>query len=111
MPSLRSLGGAQTASPHVPADLATPSGDRREGPPHPLEVARRFVEEARAGRVTAAARAALAGFDATGLAAALPDDAARIAFWLNVYNGAVRARLLADPEAYRRRCPSSRRRR
>jgi len=34
---------------------------------------------------------------------ALPDDAARIAFWLNVYNAAVRARLLRDPAAYRRR--------
>ena len=104
MPSLRSLGGAQTASPHVPADLAMPS-DRRAGLSHPLEIARRFVEEARAGRDTAAARAALAGFDPAGLAAALPDDAARIAFWLNVYNGAVRARLLADPAAYRRRWP------
>jgi hypothetical protein len=27
----------------------------------------------------------------------------RTAFWLNVYNGAVRARLLADPSRYRRR--------
>ena len=101
MPRLPSLGGAQTASPHVPADLATSSGGRREGLPDPLEIARRFVEEARVGRDTAAARAALAGLDPVALAAALPDDAARIAFWLNVYNGAVRARLLADPEAYR----------
>ncbi len=73
--------------------------------PRPLELAHRFVEDARAGRDTSAARAALAGLDATALAAALPDDAARIAFWVNVYNGAVRARLLADPAAYRRRLP------
>jgi len=37
------------------------------------------------------------------LARGLPDDAARIAFWLNVYNAAVRTRLLADPAAYARR--------
>lgn len=71
--------------------------------PHPLETGRRFVEDARAGRETAAARAALAALEPSALAAALPDDAARTAFWLNVYNGAVRARLLAEPAAYRRR--------
>jgi hypothetical protein len=105
MPQLRSLGGAQTASSHVPADLATRSGGRREGLRDPLEIARDFVDEARVGRDTAAARAALAGLDPTALAAAVPDGSARIAFWLNVYNGAVRARLLADPEAYRWRWP------
>jgi hypothetical protein len=105
MPWLRSLADPQTAPPHVRADLATPSGDPSTGLPQPLAIARSFVEEARAGRDTAAARAALAGIDAAALAAALPDDAARIAFWLNVYNGAVRARLLADPVAYRRRVP------
>jgi Protein of unknown function, DUF547 len=103
MARLRSLGGAQTASHHVPAALATASGGCREGLPDPFGIARSFVEEARVGRDTAAARAALAGLDPAALAAALPDDAARIAFWLNIYNGAVRARLLADPEAYRRR--------
>ena len=70
-----------------------------------LEIARGFVEDVRARRDTAAARAALAGLDATALAAALTDDASRIAFWVNVYNGAVRARLLDDPAAYRRRLP------
>jgi hypothetical protein len=87
------------------ARVAIVTGATGPADPHPLEVARRLVEEARAGRDTAAARAALAGFSAAGLAAALPDDATRIAFWLNVYNGAVRARLLADPAAYRRRWP------
>lgn len=48
-------------------------------------------------------RAALAALHPAALAAALSDDAARTAFWLNVYNGAVRARLLADPSRYRRR--------
>jgi hypothetical protein len=33
----------------------------------------------------------------------LPDDPSRIAFWLNVYNAAVRTRLLTDPSLYRRR--------
>jgi hypothetical protein len=71
--------------------------------PHPLDLARRFLEDARAGRPEDDARAALAGLRPDALAAALPDDAARIAFWLNVYNAAVRARLLRDPAAYRRR--------
>jgi hypothetical protein len=71
--------------------------------PNPLEIARRFVDDARAGDDETVARRALAALDPGALAAALPDDAARIAFWLNVYNGAVRARLLRDPAAYRRR--------
>ena len=48
-------------------------------------------------------RAALAVLDPDVLTAALTDDASRIAFWLNVYNAAVRARLLAEPAAYDRR--------
>lgn len=71
--------------------------------PRPLDLARRSVEDARAGRPGAATRAALAALRPDELAAALPDDAARIAFWLNVYNAAVRARLLRDPAAYGRR--------
>jgi hypothetical protein len=70
---------------------------------HPLEIALRFVHDARTGRDDAEIRAALAGLDPAALAAALAGDEARVAFWLNVYNAAVRARLLADPALYRRR--------
>lgn len=37
------------------------------------------------------------------LAAELAEAAPRLAFWINVYNGAVRARLLRDPGGYRHR--------
>jgi hypothetical protein len=69
----------------------------------PLALARRLLDGARAGLPDAEAGAALAALDPGALAAALADDASRIAFWLNVYNAAVRARLVADPGAYRRR--------
>ena len=69
----------------------------------PLDLARRLLEDTRAGRPDTATRAALAGLDPDALTAALTDDASRIAFWLNVYNAAVRARLLAEPAAYSRR--------
>jgi hypothetical protein len=74
-----------------------------DAPPHPLALARAFLKDARAARPEDAARATLAALRPDALAAALPDDAARIAFWLNVYNAAVRTRLLRDPGAYRRR--------
>jgi hypothetical protein len=82
---------------------ATEHGPGTDAPSHPLALARAFLEAARAGRPEDDARAALSGLRPDALAAALPDDAARIAFWLNVYNAAVRARLLSDPAAYRRR--------
>jgi hypothetical protein len=69
----------------------------------PLDLARAFLDDARSGRSQDEARAALAALDPTGLAAGLPDDPSRIVFWLNVYNAAVRARLLADPARSRRR--------
>ncbi len=79
------------------------AGDLPGGASHPLALARAFLEDARAARPEDAARATLAALRPDALAAALPDDAARIAFWLNVYNAAVRTRLLRDPAAYRRR--------
>jgi hypothetical protein len=79
------------------------AGDDAGRASHPLALARAFLEDARAARPEDAARAALAALRPDALAAALPDDAARIAFWLNVYNAAVRARLLRDPAAYRSR--------
>ena len=69
----------------------------------PLALARRLLDDARSGRPDTTARAELASLDPDELAAALSDDASRIAFWLNVYNAVVRARILADPAAYRRR--------
>jgi hypothetical protein len=68
----------------------------------PAALARRLLEDARAGRPTTA-RAELASLDPGELAAALADDPSRITFWLNVYNAALRARIRADPGAYRRR--------
>jgi hypothetical protein len=68
-----------------------------------LDAAACLVAAARAGRHDRDSEARLAAFDPTALAVALSDPAHRLAFWLNVYNGAVRARLLQDPAAYRRR--------
>jgi hypothetical protein len=67
-----------------------------------LVLSTRFVEAAQAGWPDADVAAGLARLD-PGVPAALAQDAERTAFWLNVYNGAVRARLLADPDRYRRR--------
>lgn len=69
----------------------------------PLALARRLLDDARAGRPNAAARAVLATLDPDELATTLADDASRIAFWLNIYNAAVRGRILAEPGAYRGR--------
>jgi len=69
----------------------------------PHEAARALLAAALRGADDRAPRAALAEMDARALAAALPDDADRIAFWMNVYNAAVRIRLAHDPALYRRR--------
>jgi hypothetical protein len=69
----------------------------------PLELARQLLDDARAGRADATARVELASLDPDELAATLADDVSRIAFWLNVYNAVVRARIHADPGAYLRR--------
>ncbi len=68
-----------------------------------LDAAAALVAAARTGRRDPEAEDRLAALDPTALAVALADPAHRLAFWLNVYNGAVRARLLQDPAAYRRR--------
>jgi hypothetical protein len=69
----------------------------------PQALARQLLEDARAGRSGSCAGAELASADPGKLAAALADDGRRTAFWLNVYNAAVRSRLRAEPAAYRRR--------
>ena len=68
-----------------------------------LDAAASLVAAARAGRRDNQAEDRLAALDPTALAVALSDPAQRLAFWLNVYNGAIRVRLLRDPGAYRRR--------
>lgn len=70
---------------------------------HPLDLAWRLLDDARAGRPDDEARSSLEALHPDVLARALPHDGARTVFWLNVYNAAVRARLVADPAAYRRR--------
>lgn len=69
----------------------------------PHDTARALLAAALRGGDAAAPRALLAAWDARALAAALPSDADRIAFWMNVYNAAVRIRLAHDPGLYRRR--------
>jgi hypothetical protein len=68
-----------------------------------LDAAADFLAAARAGRRDDPAGDRLAALDPDALAIALTDRARRLAFWINVYNGAVRARLQQDPAAYRRR--------
>jgi hypothetical protein len=82
----------------------TTPADADEGPaaePDPIALSRRYLRAARAGDGTgvAAAESSLAGLDGDRLAARLATDADRIAFWLNVYNAAVAARLRGSPES------------
>jgi hypothetical protein len=90
-------GGPKATIPDVPVPVPGPSGDQC------LEIAGRFLAAATAGTRDGQAVEDLAALDPVALAAALTDPAYRLAFWINVYNGAVRARLLRDPDAYRRR--------
>jgi hypothetical protein len=69
----------------------------------PLEIAARFLASARAGTSDELAVEDLASLEPVALADELVDPARRLVFWINVYNGAVRARLLRDPDSYRRR--------
>ena len=68
-----------------------------------LDAAAALVAAGRAGRRDPVAEGRLAAPDPAALAVALSDPAHRLAFWINVYNGAVRGRLLQDPGAYGRR--------
>jgi hypothetical protein len=80
------------------ADASPPSGVS-----DPLALAHRLLVQARSGVADSSCRAALASLDPRELAAALRDEPSRTVFWLNVYNASVRARLLADPAAFRSR--------
>lgn len=68
-----------------------------------IDAAATLVAAARAGRGDPEAEDRIAALNPTLLADALSDPSHRCAFWLNLYNGAVRVRLLRDPGAYRRR--------
>ena len=65
-----------------------------------LAAAARLAAAAPAGVRDDAALERLAALDSASLAAELADRRRRLAFWINVYNGAVRARLLDDPGGY-----------
>ncbi|MFB6168019.1 MAG: DUF547 domain-containing protein [Haloferacaceae archaeon] len=67
----------------------------------PSGLARSYLLAVRREESVAAAESALAGLDGDRLAASLADDAARTAFWTNVYNAAVQARLREDPRRLR----------
>ena len=98
MQLLRTPGGdGGTTGLHVPDTVPGPNGAQC------LEIAARFLAAARAGTRDDQAVDDLASLDPVVLATALADPGQRLAFWINVYNGAVRARLLRDPDAYRRR--------
>ncbi|MEO6349203.1 MAG: DUF547 domain-containing protein [Candidatus Limnocylindrales bacterium] len=68
-----------------------------------LVIAARFLAAARADITDDPAAGQLASLDPVLLAVELAAPSARLAFWINVYNGAVRARLLRDPVGYRHR--------
>jgi hypothetical protein len=70
------------------------------GTADPLELAREFLLAVRRGEDPDAHAAALDSLGDDGLAAALGDDDARLAFWTNVYNAAVQRALAADPDRY-----------
>lgn len=67
------------------------------------EIAARFLAAARAGTRDDSAVEELALLDPVELAGELAEPASRLAFWINVYNAAVRARLVRDPAAFGQR--------
>jgi hypothetical protein len=95
--------GGWVADSSMPAMRTRTVSPRPPVTDHPVAISRELVVHARRGLADGAARPALADLQPDALAHALADDPSRTAFWLNIYNGAVRARLLAEPEAYSRR--------
>jgi len=70
-----------------------------------VALAQRLLLAVRAGDLATADAAieALAGLSQAALGAALPDDRARIATWLNLYNAATQRLFAAAPDGYARR--------
>lgn len=66
----------------------------------PVETAAAFLERVRRDQTPQPPADTLAGLDLDDLVAALDDDAARTAFWVNVYNAAAQRALEADPDRY-----------
>lgn len=83
-----------------PSESTTePSGGDRD----PLSLAEGYVTATRLeDRDPTTYRRALAGLDPDRLATALADDAATLAFWLNVYNASVQDHLTRDPSLFER---------
>jgi hypothetical protein len=69
----------------------------------PVALSRAFLRRVRAGESTHAVASRLRDLDRDALATGLPDDDARLAFWVNVYNAAAQSLLTAAPETFRDR--------
>lgn len=67
----------------------------------PTSLASAYLQAVRSDEGIAAAEDALASLNDARLGAALSDDRARTAFWTNVYNAAVQARLRENPDRLR----------
>lgn len=66
----------------------------------PVETSAAFLAAVRRGTDPEPHAAELAGLATSDLEAALEDDLSRVAFWLNLYNGAAQRALAADPDRY-----------
>lgn len=69
----------------------------------PASIGREYLLAVRRGERTIEYRDRLADLDVETVAALREDEAAALAFWLNVYNAAVQDTLMTEPESYRRR--------
>jgi hypothetical protein len=67
----------------------------------PVALSRAFLRRVRADDSTHAVESRLRDLDREALVAGLPDDDARLAFWVNVYNAAAQSLLAAAPETFR----------
>jgi hypothetical protein len=94
-------GGPFSPTP-TPTPGSTPDADP-DADPDPLAVARSYLLAVKRGESPDEFAARLADLSERRLAAALSDDDATRAFWVNVYNAAVQHRLGADPDRWDRR--------
>jgi len=69
----------------------------------PTDLSAEFLLAIRRGEDSAALADELAGMNAETLAATLDSDAARSAFWINIYNAATQRALDTNPEQYENR--------
>ena len=70
-------------------------------PEDPIKVSQDFLYVARTGDTTANGIAALKNLNQDKLVAALNTDEARIAFWVNIYNGFTQVMLSKNPDQYK----------